>query len=277
MSMTSWIVLCVSIIFAAIFVSFIIFILIRRYVHHEILKKHHDLATVLMSVLGILYSVLIGFMIVKTESDFVTIMSKANKEAYLCADLFRVALALPHAFGTETQDLIGAYLYSVAKDEWPLMSKKMESPKTLKALENLWTPFLTYTPKNERETLWFQQSLGILFQFNDARLERIYSSSHELGKLTWVALILGASFIIIYLFFFGSENNYSQMIMSVILVGYLTFLIFVVFALDRPFSPPQMVKPRAYEIIYNYYMRVREKNISPEEKNLFKSFKEKAK
>ncbi len=46
--------------------------------------------------------------------------------------------------------------------------------------------------------------------------------------------------------------------------GYFAFMLFVVYALDNPFQGPIRIKPKAYEVIYNYDVNTHGHLISPE-------------
>lgn len=145
------------------------------------------------------------------------------------------------------------------------MYLKKESPVTLLKLEKMWEPFYGFQPKTKKEELFFSQALNTLNDLNSARLQRIYSSWDSLGSLSWLALITGAAVLIFFLFFFGTENHFIQFVISALFITYLIFMIFVIWALDNPFRQPQMIEPRAYEVIYNYYSVTRGSDVSPEE------------
>ena len=267
----TWVFLCFAVILAAVVFSLAVILLIRRYVHIDYLRRHHDLAGFLIGTLGTLYSVLLGFTIVNSQDRYVDIISHVNKEAFLCADLYRMSSVFPMQIQQQIQQAVLAYLHSVVVDEWPLMQEKKESPITLKTLEELWTPYQTFEPTTEQEKLWLRQSLQVLYDFNSARLERIYSSWDSLGKLSWAALIMGGLFLVIFLFFFGHENLWVQFAINTIFIVYFVFTMYVVYSLDHPFKQPEAIEPRAYEVIYSYYNNTRGKPISPEDPRILKN------
>src|SRR5689334_14998067 len=92
---SDWIIVCLILVFVSMLLTTCIFLIVRRFVHIDILKKHHDLAGYVIATLGTLYSVLLGFTIVNSQDRYGHIISQVNKEAYLCADLFRTSMGLP--------------------------------------------------------------------------------------------------------------------------------------------------------------------------------------
>ncbi len=262
---SDWIIACIMLIIISMIITSCIFIIVRRFVHIDILKKHHDLAGYVIATLGTLYSVLLGFTIVNSQERYGHIISQVNKEAYLCADLFRTSMGLPDEIREEMHQTIKGYLKSVIDTEWALMPEKKENPYTLIKLEELWKPYYSFEPQSEKDKQWFAETLQILLSFNSARLERIYSSWDSLGVLSWTALLGGAVVMIVFLFFFGTENFWSQLLINCLFSGFLAFMLFIVYSLDNPFRPPHAIKPRAYQVVYNYYQTTRGKPISPED------------
>jgi len=242
----------------------LIFFLVRRFVHFDVLKKHHDLAGFVIGTLGTLYSVLLGFSIVSAQERLGLIVSKVNEEAYLSADLYRTTLVFPQDTRAHMQNSILSYIDSVIHDEWPLMQQQLESPITLEKLEQLWALFYQFQPQTEQEKIWFNQAITTLTALNSARLERIYSSWDTLNTLSQLALFGGGLVLISFLLFFGTENLLSQLAINGLFIIYLAFMMYVVYSLDKPFSNSQPIQPKAYEIIYNYYTQTRGKPLSPE-------------
>lgn len=274
-SIPMWAIYCSLFIAGLIFFGIFVFFVVRRYFHHELLKKHHDLAGFIFATFGVLYSVFLGFTIVNSQDHYGQIISQIDQEAYLSADLFRMAFPLPEKIRVQMQNGITEYIKSVIEDEWPLMYKKMESPITLKKLEEMWVPYYSFTPGTEHEKLWLTESLRVLVQYNSARLKRIYSSWDSLGGLSWAALVSGGIILMSFLFFFGTENAFAHILMNSVFIGYFGFMLFVVYSLDNPFRPPQKINPTAYEVVYNYYKTARGRSISPEDSQngLFEHFR----
>ena len=66
----------------------------------------------------------------------------------------------------------------------------------------------------------------------------------------WCLLNIGAVITISFMFFFGLENFQSHMLMTALLAGYLSFMLFLVYSLDNVFKGPQGIKPVALEQVY---------------------------
>jgi len=266
----NWVILCFGIIFGTIFIVNVVFLIIRKFIHFSILKKHHDFAGFVIGVFGVLYSVFLGFTIINSQQNLNNIISQVNEEAYLSESLFQSAKAFPKEIRTDMQNKVMLYVKSIILEEWPLMKKKIESPNTLMKLEEMWQSFYDFQPQTEQEKLWYSKSAEILLKQSSARLKRIYSTWESIGTLPWVALIVGGLALISFLFFFGTENTIAHMLLISIFSSYFAFMLFVVYALDNPFSGPINIKPKAYQIIYNYDVKTRGTTIPPEKVDLLK-------
>ncbi len=81
----------------------------------------------------------------------------------------------------------------------------------------------------------------------DARLAREFYSWESLTPIMWTILVLGAVITVGFTFFFGLENLKMQMFMTSLLTIYLTFMLYLVFSLDRAFEGTVHVTPKAFE------------------------------
>src|SRR6516164_9407203 len=71
-------------------------LLVRRFVKFKGVE-HHAVAEPLLAVVGTLFSVLLGFLVVGTMNDYEDARSKINSEAQYLADVFRFAKGLQSA------------------------------------------------------------------------------------------------------------------------------------------------------------------------------------
>ena len=104
-------------ILGVIFAITIVFLIVRRFVHHDILKKHHDIAGFVIGVLGVLYGVLLSFTIISSQNQVVQIVTQVDEEAYLIADLYRIVQVFPEKPKSEMIRTLWNYLKSVIDEE----------------------------------------------------------------------------------------------------------------------------------------------------------------
>jgi len=73
--------------------------------------------------------------------------------------------------------------------------------------------------------------------------------------MMWSLLIIGALITIGFMFFFGLENLRSQMLMTALLAGYISFMLYLVYSLDNVYTGPEAIQPTALEQVYTLFDR----------------------
>jgi ABC-type branched-subunit amino acid transport system permease subunit len=87
----------------------------------------------------------------------------------------------------------------------------------------------------------------------DVGLNREFSAQQHLSAMMWTLLILGAVITTGFMFFFGLEDFRIQLIMTGLLAGYLSFMLYLVFSLDHIFTGPQGIKPVMFEKVVQVF------------------------
>ncbi len=247
-----------------------IFLVLRKFSHVDVMKKHHELAGYVISTLAVLYSIFLGLTATNAQKSHSQIVSRVNKEAYMLADLLMLTRSMPPDESVPLQKGIKLYIKAVVEDEWKLMEERKESPEALKRLSEFTSLVYKYKPDKNTEQLWFSEFLSTFSRFNSSRMERIYSSWESLGTLSWIVVISGAVVVGCSLLFFGTENRKAHILLNYLCIAYLTIMIFVIQAFNNPFSGPERITPKAYEVVFNYYNESHKNIQSPEDLNFFK-------
>ena len=106
-----------AVIFAAVGVATHTFV--RRYLPPpERLSEHHEVAGFLVGVVGVLYSVVLGFLVGAVWTNFSTAQQTADLEAGYVGDAFNYAGQLPPSQRRPLQRLIAQYAITVKTEEW---------------------------------------------------------------------------------------------------------------------------------------------------------------
>ncbi len=119
--------------------------------------------------------------------------------------------------------------------------------------ENVWNIFYEINPEKESHKAWFAASLTNLNDWNKVRLSRLSSSHRSLSPMLWCLLILGGLINVSAPYFFGSSNFSSQLIMTGLIAGSISFMLFLTVSLDNPFKGDQGVKPYALERVLGLF------------------------
>jgi len=240
----SWIV--ISLTLAAICVFFFsgALWLLRKKVPHEKMRKHHDVAGFMLGTIGVLYSVILGFTVINAKDHYTQAERTIHTEATMLADLYRDAGFFPEPSASSIRATLRDYVKYVLEEEW---GKKDNHLKAQRTIQQLWKSYASIDLTQVKTRLWYTQSISKLDKMMDARLARHFYAEERLGSMMWCLLISGALITVSFMFFFGLENLRSQILMTGLLVSYLSFMLYLVYCLDNPFSGSQGIKPTALE------------------------------
>jgi hypothetical protein len=220
--------------------------LTRRLVAPAKLQKHHDVAGFISAILGVIYGVLLAFVVFVVWTHFDTARIAVESEADCTGDLYRMAYGFPaDAQGQIRRDLY-YYVQSVINDEWPAMASGHSSPATERALDRLWVTYSAMDPATNREVTLYQESISRLNDLSNSRRERIIASRSGVPSLMWFTLIFGGLATIVFTYFFGAENGRAQAGMIVLLTALIALVLFLICALDYPFRGDMAISPRAF-------------------------------
>jgi len=210
--------------------------LVRRLIPHHRLKLHNDVAGPIFGTLGVIYAVLLAFVVVIAWGNFDRAAQNVEREADSLSDLSRDAECFPLDFRQSVRSLISEYAKVVMQDEWRLISRGQVSTRAEEIEKKLWLAYGSFSPRTEAERIFFEESVRKLNNFGELRMMRLIESRTGVHPLLWTVLILGGLVTIAFTFFFGAENLNAQMTMSVLLSILISLILFTILNLDFPFS-----------------------------------------
>ena len=247
-----------AIVLVAVFVLFTIVgvIFVRSFVRPKTLQAHHDVAGFLFNNLGVLYGVLLGFMVVNVQQRFDKIKESIHIEASYLAELYHNAEIFPEKNKHEIQSAVKSYGENVLNDEWDLMSKGIHSASTAKSLKGIWKAHYDTDPATAKHRSWYSQSISDLNNLMKVRLLRLSESQSRLGAEMWSMLILGGIVMMTFTWFFQVKNLAFHIIMASLLAAITAFILFLIYSLDTAFSGEISVPREAIEQVLKSFEQV---------------------
>ncbi|MGC1403298.1 MAG: hypothetical protein WA974_10270 [Thermodesulfobacteriota bacterium] len=239
--------------FLVIGLSLLGMLLVRRNVTVSTLESHNDVAGFVYAVVGVIYAVLIAFMVFAVYGQYQTAEGRIEKEAASLGDLYRVSSNLREPTRSEVLVLLKAYARTMIEKEFPEMEKGRfhEEPKIQQ--DKLWNLFYEYKPKDETDGLWFKQALSTFIGFADAKRDRMASVKQSLPSFMWFVLYAGGFITIVYSFFFGTRSVWAQTLIVIFLAGSVTLVLLLISALEHPFTGIIRVSPEPFELFIGYF------------------------
>jgi Protein of unknown function (DUF4239) len=221
--------------------------IVRRYVAVEKLTSHNDIAGFKFATVGVLYAVLLAFVIIVVWEKFSAAQADVVDEAGAAVTVYRLSPALGDKGGADLRSAVTNYLKSAVADDWPAMAKSDidGSRSARQALDDIYATLLTSTAAERGGNPVVSEILHQFDQMTQARRARLIAARGNVPDVIWLVLFGGAIVTVVFTYFFGSKNLRAQTLMT----GFVALLIFaellIVIAIDRPFTGAASVTPDA--------------------------------
>jgi hypothetical protein len=224
-------------------------LIVHRFVNSSKMKTHHDIAGPIFGSLGVIYAVLLAFVVVISWQNFDRANNDVMKEANCYASLYRDANGLGEPYKSQLKELIVTYTNVVVEEEWPLLAQGSRSTNAHELFTKIWDQYLSYQPQTETEKIFFTESVKKLNEAGEFRRQRVMDARSGIHPVLWFILFAGGLINIVFTFFFSSENRWSQIIMSALFATLIALMLFTALILDYPFSGDVSIKPDAFNVV----------------------------
>jgi hypothetical protein len=243
----------------------------RRLVPPAKLRSQHDVAGFLVAVVGVLYAVVLGFLVVTVWTGFDTAQQTADTEAGYVGDGLGYAQLLPDEPRKRIQGLLAAYAVEVRDREFPMLARGEADPQgraylvaALRALNDVPTPTGVSLGAALKAQASRDEVLSTLRQIADARRLRTIQARDRLPRVIYAALIAGAFMVMIFVFLFGVESALLQYTMTGTLAALLGLYFGLIVALNAPYSGAIRVSPEVWNsVIENNHLDQLAKGVTP--------------
>ena len=235
--------LCVGIVVIAVALSLLGLILVRRSVELRQLRSLHDVAGFILAVIGILYAVLLGFMVVIQWEQYSSARTDASAEAGAVLNLYRDAVALGHA-GRPLATAVRNYAEQIVYVDYPYVAKHLQGDPTVDhSVNSVLKAVIELRTHAPRDSFFVDRAVQDVTTVAQTRRTRIEDASATLPGPLWLALLAGAVLTIGFTYFFGLESFAAQALMVSALAIIIALCLFVILDFDLPFSGQTAIKP----------------------------------
>lgn len=221
--------------------------------HHwvplNVRQKHNDVAGFIYAVLGLVYGVLLAFVVVVVWGQFVEAKDTVDHEANELAAVYQLATHAPEANRLQVQGLIRTYASVVVQEEWPLLASGQASPRAESLISELNEAVWQIEPNSPRTQVLYDQTLTHLGQVDEYRRLRLLGARSSIDPIIWVILIGVGLITITFTYLFGLENNWAHALMIGALTASIVSILILVYELDSPFAGEVRVPLEAFELV----------------------------
>jgi len=221
----------------------------RRWLPHEELVRFQDVASYLFAVVGTLYAVILGLVVVDSMSKFSEARLASEAESNALSDIILFTTQFPGGGSRRVQDLAESYAKSVTEVEWPRMARHGSAPETRRLAVDLVLAVFAYEPKSPREEQLFAAQVQAATDFwNNRRTRLVHATQAGLPLLEWIVLISGGVITVVFAYFFKVEHVRLQLAMTSMLSAVIALNLYLILMFASPFSGDVQVEPEGFHL-----------------------------
>ena len=207
----------------------------RRLLKRFVREGHNDVVAPIFATAGVLYAVVLGFLVILIWTNFDAAHTRSNGEASTLAAMYRMTLGMPAGEQAAVRPLLRSYGENVVKVEWITQAGGEAAPEVDKALNAMYAEQANLSPDvaSQPVNLEFLRSLNVL---SVDRNQRILAGSEQLDPILWITLFLGQIITVGMTFLMYSERRLVHLIAATGLSVFIGMLLAVALVLDNPYA-----------------------------------------
>ena len=221
-------------------------LLFRKVVSHTRLESANAVSSTVFLLGGVLYAVLVAFVVVVVWEQFGAAEDATTDEATAVADLLRDSAALPAEYREEVQQRLVAYTRNVIDIEFPRMRRGEPVDEQSDQLTAVWDSYLKVQPETRNEIAFFDHAIVRLNDLTADRQLRVSTGDAQVPGELWVLLLGGGGVVMTFTFLLGTRDLAVHALAVGLTSALLGFVIYLIFALEHPYVGALSVSPAPY-------------------------------
>ena len=238
----------IAIVGGVIIVALAVVALARRLFSPESLRQGHDATGNLLAIVGTLYAVLLGLIVVDAMARFEKAMEIVQLESNCLADVYLLAERLPEPQQTRVQNLCRTYAEQVVNLEWPSMERARMSMAARRTALALAQSLNDFEPETEAHKTVYPCMLEEIRELWDKRRDRAGTAQYGIPVVEWVSLILGGVVTIFFAGLFSVGNSRLQTVITTLAALVIGLNLYLVCLFGYPFAGELSVSSRPFQI-----------------------------
>jgi len=230
----------------------------RKLLTLEKLKQSHDVGGYFLAVVGTLYAVLLGLVVVDAMQRYQVAQSISEQEAASLVDVFVLSAQLPKEMRMKVEDMCNEYASQVIRTETGAMKNGTYCPLAREKAIDLMRELMDFEPKSENEKALYPQLVQEASAFWQNRQKRITMAGAGLPTMEWIVLIAGAFFTVFFTYFFVVDELRLQIVMTGIVAILISLNLSLIFVFEHPFAGDENLSSQAFDSVKGVFAHLRQ-------------------
>lgn len=232
-------------------------LLVRRYVlpRLRIQMEDSEFSGSMMQSVMVFYGLAVALIAVNVFQTYSDTSKIVTGEATALNALYRDVSSYPEPIRLDLQRELREYTDQVIHQAWQLQRRGQIPTAGVQHMSRFQAVLDKFEPATEGQKLLHGETLRAYNQLIQARRLRLDAVGTGLPAVMWFVIIVGAAISLSASFFFRVEDARLHGILVTLLAVFIGVVIFMIFAIDRPFRGDLGVGPEPYQIVYDQLMR----------------------
>jgi Protein of unknown function (DUF4239) len=209
----------------------------------------------MMQAMMVFYGLAVALIAVSVWQTHTDAAGTISGEASALGVLYRQVGGYPEPLRSQLRQDLREYVDYVIQQAWPLQRRGQVPSGGVEKVNDFETRLVTFEPATEGQKLLHGETLRAYSHMIEARRLRLDAVLTGLPGVLWFVIVIGALVSLSSTFFFQVEDARLQRIQVVLLALFIGLIIFIIFALDRPFRGDLGLQPDPYQLIYDQLMK----------------------
>ena len=225
----------------------------HRVASADVRRAHNDVVGFTLAIVGVVYAVLLAFIVIVTWATFSKADEVTDIEASHLSNVYADTSALHGDAVAKFRDRLSDYVRIVIEEEWPAQrAGRSDRPLYQKGWDVLGEAselLLAYKPADLGDSNAHRAALQELNALLGARRSRVAAASGHVPALVWWIIFLGGALNVAYTFLFGTLSRTLHLLTTAGVAASLAMIIVLIVELDYPFRGEVAVDDEAFRQI----------------------------
>lgn len=229
----------------------------RRWVQPRLRLGYDDAyyAAALVQSAMLLYGLVAALTAVGVWQRHSQVSDVVSAEAVAIASLWRDLGGYPQPVRDATRDTLRGYTEQIINEAWPQLQQGRVPREGVVWMDRLQSQLFAFEPATESQKILHAETVRAFNQLVQQRRQRLDAVGAGLPGVMWTVLLPGAMGCIILCLFFHLENVRFQALLLLGVAGFLAMVLYVIIALDRPYSGETGITADSYRLVYDHHMK----------------------
>lgn len=221
---------------------------VRKTYNVRTLITAHDISGQYLSIVGTMYAVLLGLIVVDAMSRFQQAAVTVEQEANSLSELIFLAGRMPAVQREQVHQRAAAYARLVIDQEWSTMVHGRLLPAAQESAFDLMRTVRDWEPTTESEKAVYGLVLPAATNFWNGRRERIIICQRRIPSLEWCIVILGGMVTVGLTYVFVFDDLRVQVTLTAMVAVLIALNVFLILMFGYPFSGDLSVSPDSFQL-----------------------------